>query len=256
MDSRAGRGLARIVAAITTITACRAVDETEATRSPAPSTATGTVARDSELPPIVWLAGPEVRRSAEHPIPLGHYLGPGAVYALGDLAGSAGLVTFDDGELWISRAAGGSIRTQRFRAGDPLDVSARPLLLARVEAWRDAGPLPDRSSLDTLFEEVARRLGSRGVTIFRVDGDFEAVRLHVPGLPLDRARRIPAARGHLVGVSGEAASQVLLGRRAPGVVHLTSDDPVVTSGRVSSVWVAPGARLKLPETSTAAPRRP
>ena len=83
---------------------------------------------ESEAPaPVTWLDGERVLvfgSSSEgadrsESIPLGHYLGPGAVHGVGMLAGAQGVATSDDGVLWISKLEDGRVHTTTVHAGAP-----------------------------------------------------------------------------------------------------------------------------------------
>ncbi len=172
---------------------------------------------------------------------VGHLLGAGAVTGVGMLEDRAGIITFDDGVLWVARPGeDGRSRTERLTAGQPFAASAQVMAVAQVSAWQTQ-TVDDESDLDDLSETVRLVAGSndcRPPYLFRLQGrltDFES------RFPTPTHRRW--LDGRLVGVVDAPVAPALHAAGAKVWAHAVSAG---RSGQVHSARVAKGARLSVP----------
>ena len=237
MSTRAPGGLILLLMAA----ACPA----EQRADPAPS-------KTQEPDPGPWLDGANVRvfgrfDQRKPAAAVGHYLGAGAVHGVGRLAGDQGMLTFDDGVLWVSRAEAGVVRTQRYEAGDPMAAQASVLGVAQVRDWwsTTVPTLIRAADLAWLVRGAAEEAGcDRGGRLpFRVQGLLATASFSVGSNGLETRRDV---RGRLIGVLAEDLAGVLMRPGASARVHITVDAPPAVTGHLRSFIVAQGARLSVP----------
>ncbi len=206
--------------------------------------------RPARLAPLGWLDGPPVRLGQGEPSLLGHYLGPGAVHAVGVFHGEPGLITFDDGVLWVGRHREGRWVAERIEPGTSFAGAADPLLLAQVLRWQRVVTLLQPATIEGLFEAAARAARSRAASIegvpFRIEGRFEEVTLRLPGPHGVVTIGVPSVSGHLVGVLGAHAAEAMTGVAGPGVMHLTAEVPSPTMGAPTALRAVEGSWIALP----------
>lgn len=182
-------------------------------------------------------------------------------YAVGAMAGLDGEVTVADGDVWITRVAGGEPGTTgpRPRAGD----RATLLIGAHVPSWR-AVPLPAAGGKE-LEAAIAKAAAGSGIDIrrpfpFRIEGDFSALDLHVVNgfcphaeenaVARDQSWTMtgpPPARVSIVGFYADNSEGVLTHHGSSIHAHaLVDTQRGVLTGHVDAMAVKQGASLLLP----------
>ena len=188
-------------------------------------------------------------------------------YGVGALAGLNGEITIRDGQLVISSVATGKPKPIKVDTGQP---QATLLAGAYITEWSEHNVTKDIGSTDfeEYIQQTARRAGldTTRPFIFRIDGEFQDVHLHIINgacpvharihnkeLPADRrpyeaeSERI---RGTVVGVYATNAVGRLTHPGTSTHAHLIFEDSengIELTGHLEKVGIVRDAVLKLPK---------
>lgn len=237
--------------------------------TPTPASAHDGVTRP---PPTesIWLDGARVKvfgRLGDPAfwVPVGHLLGPGNVYGVGQLAEHAGTVTFDDGQLFVSWAVDDSrIDSRLVKPGDRFGEGAAVLGVAQVSSWESATVSTpfELSDVARLVHELRGSGSGAAPVLFRLEGVADEVTFRVVGNPpplqtpsvevkkvvvVHRRRQSVAVR--LVGIIGKSQQSSLLPPGSSAHVHVILRESSLT-GHVERIRVASGACLMIPAVSS------
>lgn len=179
-------------------------------------------------------------------------------YALGALAGLDGEVTVLDGEVFLSRPDGETVRSTRGAA----DAGATLLVSTRVTDWRDV-PIDEAIPWESLDDEIARLARAAGLATdkripFRIDGTFPVLEWHIiDGSRLDGGggshhdHLAASIRGHeedaparVLGFYSESDQGVFTHMGSRTHLHCVLDDG--RTAHVDRITIPVGAILRFP----------
>jgi alpha-acetolactate decarboxylase len=181
---------------------------------------------------------------------------PGTV-GIGALAGLTGEIAIVDGQSWIARVDGDSLRCER---GAKATDSATLLAIARVPRWWTIPIDQDvaATDLDALLARTARErgLGQRAWP-FMIEGELVGVEAHVLrgkcpfAGPVDAQhepirRSFERVRGRLVGFYAPDSAGELVHHGQASHVHVIVEQPALFIGHVDAAGVSAGAFLRVP----------
>jgi len=178
---------------------------------------------------------------------------------IGALEGLAGEVVLLDGVAWCTRA--GKLGALETHAGAEKGVRATLFATTRVRAWFTL-PVPPGLAASGLADFVATSaqqygLGGTQTIPFLIEGSFSDVRAHVlngrcpeagPGSPETEPvrRRLPVAKGHLVGFYTTMPPGTLTHKGEKTHVHLLVKDGESIACHVDELQISAGSVLRLP----------